>query len=156
MTTAVETFVESRRVLIGQEIGLSDWIVIDQSKIDLFADATDDHQFIHVDDIRAKAETPFGGTIAHGFLSLSLCSQFAANALPSGPSTQKMTLNYGLDKVRFLNPVCRGECLRARFVLRDISLRKENQALQTYDLTVEIKGKTTPALAAIWLTLALF
>jgi len=151
-----KTFLAERTALIGKVIGVSDWITVDQKKIDDFAQVTEDDQFIHVDPDRAKAETPFGGTIAHGFLTLSLCSKFAMNALPPKPKTQKLTLNYGLNNVRFLNPVGVDEQLRGRFVLQDAAMRAVDQVLQTYDLTVEIKGRDKPALAATWLALAVF
>ena len=101
--------------LVGQEIGTSDWIVITQDRIDAFADATDDHQWIHVDSERASAETPFGTTIAHGFLTLSLIGALMRDAVTvDGP---RMTLNYGLNRVRFVSPVPSGSRIRARVVL---------------------------------------
>jgi acyl dehydratase len=136
---------------VGQEIGVSDWIEISQSRIDLFADATIDHQFIHVDPERAK-ETPFGGTIAHGFLTLSLLSRMAYDALPAIENTE-ISVNYGMNRLRFLSPVKSGERVRGRFVLRDATRKERDQILLTYDVTVEIDGGQKPALVAEWLTL---
>jgi acyl dehydratase len=138
---------------VGQEIGVSDWIEVSQSLIDLFADATMDHQFIHVDPERAK-ETPFGGTIAHGFLSLSLLSRMSYDALPQIENTE-MGVNYGMNRLRFLSPVKAGERVRGRFVLRDVAKKADDQLLLTYDVTVEIDGERKPALVAEWLALTI-
>jgi acyl dehydratase len=138
---------------IGQEIGVSSWKVIDQDKIDRFAAVTEDHQFIHVDSERAQAETPFGGTIAHGFLTLSLLSAMGQEALPVLKG-RAMGINYGLDRVRFLSPVPVGARVRARFSLSDVSIRPASQAMLRYQVTVEIEGSEKPALAAEWITLA--
>ncbi len=102
--------------LVGTETGLSDWILVDQKMIDAFAEATGDHQFIHVDPVRAAAESPFGGTIAHGFLTLSLLSTMNYNCLPN-VREQTMGINYGFDKVRFMSPVKSGTRIRGHFVL---------------------------------------
>jgi acyl dehydratase len=107
--------------LVGTELGLSDWMEVPQSRIDKFADATDDHQFIHVDPERA-AETPFGGTIAHGFLTLSLLSAMNYNCVPR-VREQTMGINYGFDKVRFMAPVPAGARVRGRFVLEAARFR---------------------------------
>ena len=136
---------------VGQEIGVSDWIEVSQSRIDLFADATMDHQFIHVDPERAR-ETPFGGTIAHGFLSLSLLSRMSYDALPLIEHTE-MSMNYGMNRLRFLSPVKAGERVRGRFVLRDVAKKGDGQLLLTYEVTVEIDGGQKPALVAEWLVL---
>jgi acyl dehydratase len=138
---------------VGQEIGVSGWIEITQSMIDQFADATLDHQYIHVDPERA-AETPFGGSIAHGFLLLSLLSRMSYDALPPFENTE-MGLNYGTNRLRFLSPVRAGSRVRGRFVLRDSEHRGEDRLLQTYDVTVEIDGAAKPALVAQWLTLTI-
>ncbi len=138
---------------IGQEIGVSGWIEIDQSMIDLFADATKDHQFIHVDPDRSRAG-PFGGTIAHGFLSLSLLSHMNYEALPPLEGVE-MGVNYGMNRLRFLAPVRAGQRVRGRFVLRNVARKAANQILTTYDVTVEIEGSEKPALVAEWLTLAI-
>jgi len=137
---------------IGQEIGVSDWIEIDQSRIDVFADVTEDHQFIHIDPERAAKETPFGGTIAHGFLSLSMLSALAGNTTLVLDGIA-MGINYGFDKVRFLQPVRAGKKIRGRFVLEDATERNPGQWMLKYAVTVEIEGEEKPALMAHWLTL---
>lgn len=138
--------------LVGQEIGVSSWHVVDQQRIDVFADATEDHQFIHVDAERAKRETPFGGTIAHGFLTLSLLSVFSYEAMPTIAGTV-MGVNYGFDKVRFLSPVRAGARVRGRFTLAEAHLRKPTELLTRSTITVEIEGEPKPALVADWLGL---
>ena len=137
---------------IGQEIGVSDWIEIDQSRIDVFADVTEDHQFIHIDPERAAKETPFGGTIAHGFLSLSMLSALAGTTTLVLDGIA-MGINYGFDKVRFLQPVRAGKKIRGRFVLEDATERNPGQWMLKYAVTVEIEGEDKPALMAHWLTL---
>ena len=139
------------RAQVGSEIGLSDWILIDQSRITAFADATEDHQFIHVDPA-AAAQTPFGGTIAHGFLSLSLLSRMAADVMQV-PDTTKMAVNYGLDRVRFIAPVRAGSRVRGRFILDAIEDKAPGQYLMRHNVTVEIENESKPALTAIWLGL---
>ncbi|BDA83297.1 nodulation protein NodN [Aureimonas sp. SA4125] len=140
------------RALLGGEEKLSDWLMVDQAMIDTFADATIDHQFIHVDPARAKAEAPFGGTIAHGFLTLSLLSRLAFDALP-GVERTRMGINYGFDRVRFMNPVKSGVRIRGRFKLVDLTERAVS--LQSaWDATIEIEGAVKPALTAHWITLA--
>ena len=141
--------------LVGQEIGVSSWHVVDQQRIDVFADATEDHQFIHVDAERAKRETPFGGTIAHGFLTLSLLSVFSYEAMPTIAGTV-MGVNYGFDKVRFLSPVRAGARVRGRFTLAEANLRKPTELLTRSTITVEIEGEPKPALVADWLGLIYF
>ncbi len=137
--------------LIGREIGVSDWVRIDQSKIDQFAACTSDHQFIHVDPEKA-AQTPFGGTVAHGFLTLSMLSHLAAN-IALRLEGAKMGINYGFEKVRFIEPVRAGAAIRGRFSLADAVERKPGQFLLTYDVSVEIKDIERPALQARWLTM---
>jgi len=132
----------------------SDWVVVDQQMIDLFADATHDHQFIHIDDARAKAETPFGGTIAHGFLSLSLLSHFVETCMPR-IETAAMGINYGFEKIRFLMPVPAGSRLRGHFKLAECSERKPGEILSKYEVTVEIENVDKPALIAEWLGLTI-
>ncbi len=136
----------------GKEVGLSPWRVVTQHMIDLFADATDDHQFIHCDPERAAAETPFGGTIAHGFLSLSLLSAMTFETLPPLEKS-KMGVNHSFDQVRFLAPVKTGSRIRARFVLADVKARPSGWVQMTHDVTIEIEGSVKPALTARWLTL---
>jgi acyl dehydratase len=139
------------RSQIGQEIGVSNWLAVDQARIDAFADATEDRQFIHVDADTA-AQTPFGGTIAHGFLSLSLLSRMAAEAMVL-PDGLKMAVNYGLDRVRFLAPVKSGKRVRGRFVLDSVAEKAPGQILLRHTVTVEIEGENKPALTAEWLGL---
>ncbi len=136
---------------IGTEVGVSDWLAIDQPRIDAFADATEDRQFIHVDP-DAAAQTPFGGTIAHGFLSLSMLSRMAAEAMLV-PDNVKMAVNYGLDRVRFIAPVRSGSRIRGRFVLDSIDEKAPGQLLLRHTVTVEIEGVDKPALTAQWLGL---
>lgn len=138
---------------IGEELGVSDWITVDQARIDAFADVGLDHQFIHVDPVRAAAETPFGGTIAHGFLTLSLLAPLADSGLPE-LAGRAMGINYGLEKLRFLAPVRAGRRIRARFRLLDVSRRKPEQILLRYGVTIEIEGEDKPALSAEWLGLS--
>lgn len=130
----------------------SEWVEISQDLINLFADATFDHQFIHVDVERAKKETPFGGTIAHGFLSLSLLSKFIEECLP-GIEGAVMGINYGFDKVRFLMPVPAGARVRGHFKLLECTERKPGEFLNKYEVTVEIENTDKPALIAEWLGL---
>ena len=139
------------RSRVGQEVGVSDWITVDQSRIDAFAEATEDRQFIHLDPA-AAAQTPFGGTIAHGFLSLSLLSRMAADAMLV-PETTKMAVNYGLDRVRFLAPVRSGKRVRGRFTLDSADKKAPGQLLLRHTVTVEIEGEDKPALTAQWLGL---
>ncbi|MCC5981687.1 MAG: MaoC family dehydratase [Oceanicaulis sp.] len=136
---------------IGQSV-TSGWLTVDQDRVNQFADVTLDHQFIHVDPERAARETPFGGPIAHGFLTLSLLSHFAAAALPAFPE-KAIGINYGFDKVRFLSPVRVGSRVRGRFTLAKAEERKPGQIQLTQECSVEIEGSDTPALAAQWLSL---
>lgn len=139
------------RAKVGQPIGISGWIEVGQDRIEQFADATDDHQFIHVDRELAK-QTPFGGTIAHGFLSLSLLSRMAADVMLI-PDTAKMAVNYGLDRVRFLAPVKSGKRVRGHFTLDSAEEKAPGQLLLKHSVTVEIEGEEKPALTAQWLGL---
>lgn len=133
------------RSLAGQEIGASEWVVIDQNRINQFADATDDHQWIHVNLERAKKEMPGGKTIAHGFLTLSLIPMLAAKIMRiSGVSRG---LNYGLNKVRFTNAVPVGSRVRGRQKLLSVEPRGEGMQL-TSDFTIEIDGQERPACIA--------
>ena len=129
----------------------SDWFAVDQGRIDAFATVTEDEQFIHVDPEKASA-TPFGGTVAHGFLTLSLLSPMAYSVLPKIEGVA-MGVNYGLDRVRFLHPVRSGSRVRARFTLAAVTQRSEREWQLTYDVSVEIEGAHKPALAATWLTM---
>jgi len=139
------------RSRIGTEVGVSGWLTIDQPRIDAFADATEDRQFIHVDP-EAAAQSPFGGTVAHGFLSLSMLSRMAAEAMLI-PDNVKMAVNYGLDRVRFIAPVRSGKRIRGRFTLDSIEERAPGQLLLRHGVTVEIEGVDKPALTAQWLGL---
>ena len=139
------------RAKIGTDIGTSDWITVDQPRIQAFADATEDQQFIHVDPA-AAAHTPFGGTIAHGFLTLSLLSRMAADVVLS-PDNLKMAVNYGLDRVRFIAPVRAGKRVRGRFTLDAADEKAPGQLLLKHSVTVEIEGEDKPALTAQWLGL---
>lgn len=136
---------------IGEEVGISDWLTIDQARIDAFAAATDDRQFIHTDPATA-AQTVFGGTIAHGFLTLALLSRMGAEAmlLPEGV---KMAVNYGLERVRFLAPVRSGRRVRGRFTLDSVDEKAPGQILMRHVVTVEIEDGDKPALTATWLGL---
>jgi acyl dehydratase len=145
--------VEALKQRIGEEIGVSGWHAVNQDRIDRFADVTEDHQFIHVDPTRAAAEAPFGGPIAHGFLTLALLARMGQEALPVVQG-RLMGINYGFDRVRFLSPVPAGARLRARFVLGDVVMRTESEVQLRYHVIVEIEGSAKPALAAEWLTLA--
>ncbi len=130
--------------LLGQEIGVSDWHEITQERVNAFADATDDHQWIHIDPERAKAG-PFGGTIAHGFLTLSLLPMFSAEIYTV--TGLRMAVNYGLDKVRFPAPVPVGSRLRGRSELIAV-VRDAKGARATVRVTVEIEGSERPACVA--------
>ena len=141
------------RSRIGDELGASDWIEIGQDRISDFAEATEDRQFIHVDQ-EAAGQTPFGGTIAHGFLTLSLLSRMAADAMLL-PQDAKMVVNYGLDRVRFLAPVRSGKRVRGRFTLESLDEKAPGQILLRHAVTVEIEGEDKPALSAVWLALVI-
>jgi acyl dehydratase len=140
------------KAAVGKEVGVSPWRAVTQEMIDQFANATDDHQFIHVDPKRAASETPFGGTIAHGFLSLSLLSTFAFETLRPIEGAG-MGINYGFDTVRFQAPVKTGSRVRARFLLADLNVRPSGWIQSSYDVTIEIENSKKPALTARWLTL---
>jgi acyl dehydratase len=136
----------------GTALGTSDWILVDQERIDRFAEVTGDHQFIHVDPERAAA-TPFGTTIAHGYLTLSLLSRMAYDVLPGIEGT-KMGVNYGLNMLRFLAPVRSGTRVRGHFTMADAVERSPGVIQTTVSVSVEIEGEDKPALAAEWVTLA--
>ena len=132
---------------MGREIGVSDWMTIDQRRIDEFADCTGDKQWIHVDVERARRESPFGGTIAHGYLTLSVAASLAIDAGVI-PADAAAALNYGLDKVRFLAPVRAGSRVRNRVVLLAAESKGTGRTLITLQNTIEIEGETKPALIA--------
>ncbi len=142
------------QALVGKEIGVSSWHVVDQKRIDTFANVIEDHQFIHVDPERSKA-TPIGTTVAHGFLTMSLLSVMSYEVMPGIEGTT-MGFNYGFDKLRFLSPVKSGSRVRGRFVLAETTIRKPGEMLSRSHVTVEIEGESKPALAADWLGLIFF
>lgn len=133
---------------IGEALGTSEWLMVDQERINHFADTTEDHQFIHVNPEMAKM-TPFGGTIAHGFLTLSLLSAMM-ESLGTKLETQ-MSVNYGFNKVRFLSPVKSGQRIRGHFKLLEIAEKRPGQWQQTVEATIEIEGADKPALIAEWI-----
>jgi acyl dehydratase len=133
---------------VGETIGTSRWFEIGQERINAFADATEDHQFIHVDPEAARA-TPFGGTIAHGFLTLSLLAPMMGE-LEAKPVVQ-MSVNYGFNKVRFLSPVKSGKRIRGHLKLLELVEKRPGQWQQTVEVTVEIEGEDKPALMAEWI-----
>jgi len=137
---------------VGTELGASQWHLIDQAMVDRFADVTSDHQFIHVDVARATAETPFDGTIAHGFLTLSMLSVMLGEVMPDleGAHTG---INYGFDKIRFLTPVKTGSRIRGRFVLKEVTERGRGEVVFRNEVSVEIEGASKPALVAEWITM---
>ncbi len=141
------------RAAVGTEVGVSPWRTVTQEMIDKFADATDDRQFIHVNPARAAAETPFGGTIAHGFLTLSLLSTLAYETLHPLQNAE-MSVNQGFDRIRFVAPVRSGARVRARFTLTKVNPRPSGWVEFVYELTVDLEGSAKPALTATWLTLS--
>jgi len=145
--------IDEIRKRIGQEIGVSDWVVIDQKRIDAFADVTEEWQFIHVD-AEAAAKTPFGGTIAHGFLTLSMISMMGGQVMLV-PEGTRIVVNYGLDRLRFLAPVKSGRRVRGHFVLDSVEDRAPGQVMLRHGVTVEIEGEDKPALSAQWISLIL-
>lgn len=141
--------VEELKHLIGEQVGISSWYRVDQARIDAFADVTEDHQFIHVNPDKAS-QTPFGGTIAHGFLTLSLLSAMGLEAQPKVAGA-RMGINYGFDRIRFLHPVKAGQKIRGRFVLSGVAETKPGEVDLHWQATVEIDGEKRPALKADWL-----
>jgi acyl dehydratase len=143
--------IEELAARVGGEPFVSRWFVIDQARIDAFAEITEDRQFIHVDPQAARA-TPFGGPIAHGFLTLAMLSAFAQDARPKVAGVA-MGVNYGFDRLRFLAPVPAGARVRGCFKLVGAMRRSEREWLMSHEVTVEIEGAEKPALAAQWLTM---
>jgi len=136
---------------VGTKFEPGEWVEVTQDRINAFADCTDDHQFIHVDEEAAK-KTPFGGTIAHGFLTLSLLTKMVeGNGIV--PENVVMGLNYGFDKVRFLTPVRAGKRVRANVEIADVTRKEDNRFLIKQAISVEIEGEENPALVAEWLTM---
>ncbi len=134
---------------IGKEVGVSEWLTVDQDRINQFAEATGDHQYIHVDPERA-AETPFGTTIAHGFLTMSLMVLMGYEG-STKLENSVMGINYGFDKLRFINPVKVNSKIRGRFTLLSAEEKKPNHYLLKHEVVVEIEGEDKPALIAEWL-----
>ena len=143
---------QSYQGMVGKEIGVSSWHLLDQGRIDTYADVIEDHQFIHVDPERAKNETAFGTTIAHGFLTMSLLSIMSYEVMPVISGTT-MGVNYGFDKLRFISPVRSGSRVRGRFTLAEAKLRKPKELQSRTNVTVEIEGEEKPALVADWIGL---
>jgi acyl dehydratase len=146
---------ETYQGMVGQEVGVSAWHLVDQNRIDVYADVIEDHQFIHVDLERAKRETVFGTTIAHGFLTMSLLSIMSYEVMPSIKGTT-LGVNYGFDKLRFISPVRSGSRVRGRFKLMEAKLRKPKELQAHTNVTVEIEGEEKPALVADWISLIYF
>jgi len=146
---------DAYRNMVGEEIGVSSWHLVDQKRIDLYADVIEYHQFIHVDPERARKETPFGTTVAHGFLTMSLLSIMSYEVMPVIEGTT-MGVNYGFDKLRFISPVRSGRRVRGRFVLAEAKLRKPTELQSRTNVTIEIEGEDRPALVADWIGLIYF
>jgi len=137
--------------MVGHEVGVSSWHLVDQNRIDVI----EDRQFIHIDPERAKKETPFGTTVAHGFLTMSLMSIMSYEVMPVIEGTT-MGVNYGFDKLRFISPVRAGSRVRGRFTLMEAKLRKPTELLSRTNVTVEIEGEAKPAVVADWIGLIYF
>jgi acyl dehydratase len=146
MSPRIINGIEELKTLTGQEIGISDWINVTQEMIDRFADVTGDHQWIHVDPERARRETPFGSTIAHGFLTVSLLPQLSQQTLVV-QGDFKMRINYGFNRLRFVSPVRSGSRIRARFTAQKVT---DNEV--TWLVTVDVEGQDKPAVVAEWLS----
>lgn len=138
----------------GRVLGQSDWFIMDQVRIDAFAEVTEDRQFIHIDPVRA-AGTIFGGTVAHGMLTLSMMSGMAYGALPR-MAGQSASVNYGFERVRFITPVRSGARIRGQFTLAEATRRGRDKLMTRFDVTIEIEGEDRPALTADWLILYVF
>ena len=147
--------IDNYEAYVGKPIGESDWVKIDQARIDQFGEATDDRNPLHVDPEWAAANGPFGGTIAHGFLTLSLLTHLSGSIRVDPGRFQGviMGVNYGFDKVRFISPVKVGSRIRARSTLSDVQRKGPSGILSTRTMTVEIDGEDKPACIADWLTL---
>ena len=135
---------------VGEHIGTSDWVEMSQERINQFADATGDHQFIHIDAEKAKM-TPFGQTIAHGFLTLSMIPYLSANSDLPRPDGVKMGVNYGGNKTRFISPVKSGKRIRGHWKLLEMIEKRPGQWQQTNEITIEIEGEEKPALITEWI-----
>jgi acyl dehydratase len=148
MAKVVVDTLDALKVLAGSEIGVTDWVVVTQERIDQFADATGDHQWIHIDVERARRESPYGTTIAHGFLTLSLVSDFIKDVLELNGI--RMAINYGLNRVRFPSAVLSGAKVRARVVLQSVKDLADG-VQSTYLITIESEGSAKPNCVAEWL-----
>jgi acyl dehydratase len=146
---------ETYQNMVGKEIGVSSWHLVDQNRINVYADVIEDHQFIHVDPERAKKETAFGTTVAHGFLTMSLMSIMSYEVMPVIEGTT-MGVNYGFAKLRFISPVKAGSRVRGRFTLTEATLRKPKELLSRTAVSVEIEGEQRSALVADWIGLIYF
>jgi acyl dehydratase len=158
MATNGEKAYELMQAALGQPEGSGDWIEIDQARIDAFAEVSGDHQFIHVDPEACRTASPWGVPIAHGFLTLSLLTKLM-ESVPVPPERREgavMGINYGFEKVRFLNPVKVGSKIRASSVLAAVDLKDPSTLQVTRTITVEIEGETKPALVADWVTRAVY
>ena len=149
-----EITLDAYKAMVGQEVGVSSWFEIGQDRINGFADLTEDRQYIHVDEERAR-DTPFGGTVAHGFLTLSMLAAMGFDAQPKVAGTV-MTVNYGFDRVRMMAPVRAGSRVRGHFVLKEIVERGPSEVMVKSQVTVEVEGAEKPALVADWLGLSRF
>lgn len=138
---------------VGQWQGVSDWLDVPQAQVDRFAELTGDHQYIHVDPLRAAA-TPLGGTVAHGFLTLALLAPLAAQVLPQVRGAH-MLINYGFERVRFITPVRCGRCIRASFRLQDAREEAPGRRRLQWAVEIEVEGESRPAVVADWLLLSL-
>ena len=146
---------EAYQSLVGHEVGVSSWHLVDQDRINVYADVIEDHQFIHVDPERAKRETAFGSTVAHGFLTMSLLSIMSYEVMPVIEGTT-MGVNYGFDKLRFISPVRAGRRVRGRFTLMEAKLRNSKELQSRTNVSVEIEGEDKPALVSDWIGLIYF
>ena len=151
MTILTTITVDQLQNMQGKKIGISPWIQLPQSMLNQFADITNDHQFIHVDTERAGTESPFGGTIAHGFLTLSQLTQMAESTLPVIKGV-RMSINYGFDRIRFITPVRSDARVRAHFTLEHAEERTAGEWTLHHDISVEIEHHGRPALSALWIT----
>lgn len=138
--------IDAFKQLAGTSLGATDWILLDQDKVNTFAEVTEDRQFIHIDPVAAK-ETIFGGTVVHGYFLLSLIPKFQGELLPKIEGTSAI-VNYGLNKVRFIAPVKVGSRVRGQITMKEISERRAGQFLVSYEATLEIEGTETPAYTA--------
>ena len=158
MATNGDRAYEAMRAALGQPEGAGDWLEIDQARIDAFADVSGDHQFIHVDPEKCATMSPWGVPIAHGFLTLSLLTTLM-ESVPQPPERREgaiMGINYGFEKVRFVNPVKVGSKVRASSVLAAVDQKDPSTLQVTRTVTVEIEGETKPALVADWVTRAVY